>query len=137
MYNAQFEVPNESQISNEVYKNAPPTPTLSDIKHSGNNMANTLYNSRLFRFAVLVMFFTIIYDIPISIFKFFDVEQTNVITYMAWITLLLILWAFLPQDASVFYQLHGRPLVTHQKYAYYLYYLFVSLFLGITLFQLA
>lgn len=99
---------------------------INEIKDSAQIKILQYMNTKLFRLFVVILFFMFISRIIVSIMKFFDIDEVYSTTYIAWISILAIFWAFLPEKETTL------PLKENgEKYNYMLYLTFAVFCCGV------
>ena len=83
-------IPNLKSEISKIIK--PPTENDGFV----NSMLNTFIYNKLARVGFMALFFMFFYNIILYVFNFFDVDEIYSYTYTLWISIIVILYTFLP-----------------------------------------
>ncbi len=67
-----------------------------------SNIINVIFNNKLVRIILALLFFLFIYKIVYHIFTFFSFDENLIKMYMAWIGFFILLISILPQKRYSF-----------------------------------
>ena len=83
-------IPNLKSEISKIIK--PPTENDGFV----NSMLNTFIYNKLARVGFMALFFMFFYNVILYVFNFFDVDEIYSYTYTLWISIIVILYTFLP-----------------------------------------
>lgn len=83
-------IPNLKSEISKIIK--PPTENDGFV----NSILNTFIYNKLARVGFMALFFMFFYNVILYVFNFFDVDEIYSYTYTLWISIIVILYTFLP-----------------------------------------
>ena len=101
-------IPNLKSEISKIIK--PPTENDGFV----NSMLNTFIYNKLARVGFMALFFMFFYNVILYVFNFFDVDEIYSYTYTLWISIIVILYTFLPIRLSYLPKSNGS--MTYQTF---------------------